>query len=356
MNERTEAASGKRKRLIIIAVVTGLMITCCCSCSGSKVAQAESAVAEGRYDEAIVLYEQVLVEHPDSEEAIQAPEAITDVMIARTGALYTAEEWKKCGRSYLEVADRIGDLGEAMTRVREATGTNAHHAGLYVAIMDEGATDENFDFAVDWLETMGLSADEGPRTAITEWLCGHRDEFPAYQVCRGITTETASRPIEDAMAAFQEAEAACERVGMLADVCDGEVAEELVALVRSPALAELRTGIDARQNEWRTLIENQAEAWLEEAAEAGRECEDASRQLSKAKRILNKLIPQELAGWTSDYQMRDARQRVSTAEANLAQARRSMPTEDEIPTEWPSDIKASTTEALSSLQPSCGGD
>ena len=107
----------KMAGLMVVGSVLGVFLAACCGGAGSKIKEAESATAEGRYDDAIAIYEQVLVEHPDSEEAALVPKAIEDTMLAKASSLDIGGRYDEAIDVYEELASRRPD-GEGAAKAQ----------------------------------------------------------------------------------------------------------------------------------------------------------------------------------------------------------------------------------------------
>ena len=363
--------------LLVVGSALGLFLAaCCCGGTGWDIRKAEKAAAEGRYDEAITIYEQILVEHPDSKKAPEVSDAITEAMIARTGALWGASEWENAGRSYLEVTGRFADPGEAADAIWGATGTNVVLAADYVLFLDDGMTDENLEGMAIWLKDQRELLPEGLRDDASGWLCGHRAEFHAYSTCRDVNPDIANldqidpaagvadgeivAPME-ATERLDEAEAACSRLALLVSVCEGEDRDEIEAIVNSGALGELKANVDARVAEWRAYVDAKQAEW---EAECQRESEDALRRASRLgdtcartvrrledleeKWLYPILTNQRNAVINSVFEMKPHNEKHSETEDALQEI------EDEVEAaEWPDEIQQTTLEGVRTEQGRC---
>lgn len=260
-----------------VAVAVMTVTGCCINPAGSAFRKAEELAADGQYDEAIAAYEEVASKYPKSEEAALVPDAITDTMIARTGALWNEGRWVECGRSFFEVSSRFGDLATAVEAVEGATGTDAALAAVYVENLDTGPTDEAIDGMTLLFERYGDRVPAGLHEEAAAWLCGNRASFPSYSACRDVDPVLEGRGSKEMVLEiydrYEAARTSCTLIGRLGEVCDDEVRAEISAL---PAgnLASFERAIREREPGWKKETKEEWKILLSGLRDQARFCED----------------------------------------------------------------------------------
>ena len=230
--------------LMVVGSVLGVFLAACCGGAGSKIKEAESATAEGRYDEAIAIYEQVLVEHPDSEKATLVPKAIEDTMLAKADSLFASGDFLAAGRAFGELADRFPDAVNRTSDVPSGTGlARAHTFSVHV---DSGPTEGALD------DLHGLwSTGSGPfKEVVGTWLCENRTGFPQYKICSDVSTDVLGSPAVEVFTRFEEMERSCNAVTRLKDVCGSEVDLEIAAIVGAADIEALGQRIDDAKDKY----------------------------------------------------------------------------------------------------------
>ena len=343
----------KRRAAWAVAIFTTLSVAlggCCINPAGSAFSEAEELAALGNHDGAIAAYGEVQAKWPDSEEALQVPDAITDVMIARAGEQYEAGEWEKSGRSFLEVVARVGDAVDTIERVEEATGTDAAMAAIYVEKIDRGTTDDGLDGMVDFLRKYSHRIPPGLKEEASGWLCSHRAEFPAYVTCRDLEADVESMSPAEAVALKDEAGEACGRVLGMVNKCEGDVGEEVLAIVQSDTLKQLNTNVEAKLAQWEKASEREASPIRSQVGSIQRECERWQRQIDGMQEDL--LIYALEDRWGPLVRLSTKRDALDAKKTGNDEKLDEL-AEDVVTKDWPESVVESVNEAIKAAEAEC---
>jgi len=228
--------------MLVVGSAMGVVLVACCCGASMDFRKADKAASEGRYDEAIVIYEQILAENPDNENGTRASKGIEDTLLVQADHLFAEGEYAEAGRVYRHMTERFRGSGSRKDEVE--AGDSLFQAQIFAIHVDNGPSDAAFDevYAV-WSEEEGAF-----KAAVAEWLCDNRADFPAYTTCRDVDPDVADMTIDVVRDRVTNTEEACSRLQRLSGVCGGDFATEITDMTgEAGGLAKLRTAAAERE-------------------------------------------------------------------------------------------------------------
>jgi hypothetical protein len=211
-----------RALLASLAIVTTLTTSGCTLLdpAQARFEEAKALADGGRYDEAVVAYDDVAAKWPESAEAKQVPEAVKAAIRAKTEAQLAAGDWEgayaSAGTFKWRFFNAPDEQSPAALAVLEWKGT-----------MKAGLTDLTLAYLA------AKSGGDAPyNVAMREDLCVHLTEFPAWRTCASLPSDPSTVA---SLTVLAEASEACHRVADARALCPGAAAD-FAKLVEVPAL------------------------------------------------------------------------------------------------------------------------